>query len=588
MTDPNKKSNLDDWKTVAYLSSAYTPFTERHADDISQMETAQTNGSLDDIMYKNVAQGWSQSIREGLNELETHKNDPSFDRATLKEMHKDLSKALATLKKITPTSSKSITPVQKIAPSLSSLVPRSAAAAGPVKNSSSDAALAPVKSSWFFPFQSKKQVYQPINPVRQISAQVCEDYDATVCKNNTSLAGALSDNEFYDMNAIALAYENKEIPINELRCCLQNVLISDDATVAAKTMQNILTQVGLVDKLGMYYNTRLEFILKYIPESFRRQIEVIQLLPRDDASLATMFIPYEYHALFPAQKHVVGVYTSDFAYMFRYVVTASDIWIPNFTTSPYFDNNQNRTLQFTDMPNIVHIKLTQILADEENAAESPSDSPISYNIYINNVPKLVGFDNATGLYFDTIRIHRAPVCKSIQNKLYAKNIDLRNIAAVHGLNVIVDESFTVINARTLKSLNIKLNKPDVTLKIVGVPQLETLVIKGMVNLGLSNRNVIFDHSTMKNLKTFILEGQLTAANARIVDNFVYELVRNNKGLSHMNIDGRSITGKDLYTRYLAVFSGSTQGAWSVGPTASRPNSKPERQRMAMFTPTTPV
>ncbi len=337
MTDPNKKSNLDDWKTVAYLSSAYTPFTERHADDIAQMETAQTNGSLDDIMYKNVAQGWGQTIREGINELDTHKNDPSFDPATLKEMHKDLSKALSTLKKITPSSSRSMTtPVRKIAaPSLSAVAPRlptAGAGAGAV-------ALAPVKSSWFFPFQSKKQVYQPINPVRQISAQVCEDYDTSVCKNNSSLAGALSDNEFYDMNAIALAYENKEIPINELRCCLQNVLISDDATVGAKTMQNILTQVGLVDKLGMYYNTRLEFILKYLPESFRRQIEVIQLLPRDDASLATMFIPYEYHALFPAQKHVVGVYTSDFAYMFKYVSTASDIWIPNFTTSPYFDNN---------------------------------------------------------------------------------------------------------------------------------------------------------------------------------------------------------------------------------------------------------
>jgi hypothetical protein len=105
----------------------------------------------------------------------------------------------------------------------------------------------------------------------------------------------------------------------------------------------------------------------------------------------------------------------------------------------------------------------------------------------------------------------------------------------------------------LKTLNVKLNEPNAEIKIFGVPSLETFSINGDLNLGNSNKNIVFDTSSMNNLRTFIVEGKILATNPKIIDNFIYEIIKNNKMLTHININGTSITGKNLYNQYKHAF-----------------------------------
>lgn len=502
------QTNLNDWKTIASLGSSYKKFDDLHKDDVAKLEKAQSAGNMDNLMLKHTAESWQSTIKDGISELSAVQPEDKNSAQVIKEVLKDLNKAQDSLQRLAPASQ----PGQH--------------------NTIWSQLQRDVSNSFHTLYDSFHKGKTPLipEPPRTICTADCK---IQTLKNR------------YSMTDIARINVNTE----KIRCCVLTVFFDDNIVekteIPLPVIKDKVKGLQSLTNMILYYNTRKEFLNNILPDVVKKQITTVELVPRDFSSL---FIPFEYMSVFPALHSMNGVYTSNFSYMFKFITHANDIWIPNYTASIYFDNNQNRIIQFLDMPNLVDIHLTKKLANDEQSGD------IAYNIYINNVPKLESFENSTDLYFDSIRLYNAPRCKLVQNKLYAKQIDVRSCKSINNLDLIVDNMCIIFDLPSLKTLNIKLNQDNVSIRLKGVSSLETLVIKGNVNLGNTNKNIVFDHGSMHNLRTFIIEGELVSNSQKLTDNFIYEIVRNNKLLTHMNINGKSITGKDLYEQYRVMFS----------------------------------
>ena len=504
------QTNLNDWKTIASLGSSYKKFDERHKNDVAKLEKAQSTGNIDSLMLKNTAQSWSNTLKEGISELANQEQNVADKKSqqVVTEVLKDLNKAQESLSKLTPQLQRGQQP------------------------SIFDSLKRDFENGVNYIYDAIRQTKTPRDPLppKGICAVECSPQ---VLKNR------------YNMTDIATVNPNTE----RIRCCVLTVFFDDNITektnIPLPIIQKKTEALQSLTNVILYYNTRKEFIDNAMAANVKKQVTVVELIPRNYSPL---FIPFEYMSVFPALHSMIGVYTSNFSYMFKYITHAKNIWIPNFTTSVYFDNNQNRLIQFLDMPNLQDIHLTKKLSNEQHSSE------IVYNIYINNLPKLVSFENSTDVMFESIRLYNVPKCKSVQNKMYAKQIDIRNCASINNLDPIVDNTCILFSLPKLKTLNIKLNQDNVTIKLKGVGSLETLVLKGNVNLGNSNKQIVFDHGSMHNLRTFIIEGELLSNSQKLMNNFMYEIIRNNPLLTHISINGKSITGKELYEQYKLIFS----------------------------------
>ena len=62
------QTNLNDWKTIASLGSSYKKFDDRHKDDVAKLQKAQSTGNIDNLMLRNTAQSWSNTLKEGITE----------------------------------------------------------------------------------------------------------------------------------------------------------------------------------------------------------------------------------------------------------------------------------------------------------------------------------------------------------------------------------------------------------------------------------------------------------------------------------------------------------------------------------------
>jgi hypothetical protein len=504
------QTNLNDWKTIASLGSSYKKFDDKHKDDVTKLEKAQSTGNIDSLMLRNTAQSWSNTLNQGISDLTNQSQNPTDKKSqqVVKEVLKDLNKAKDSLTKLVPQAQKGQQP------SILNTLKKD------------------FENGLNYIYDSLRHTNTPRDPLppKEICAPDCSPQ---IIKNR------------YNMTDIAKVNVNTE----KIRCCVTTVFFDDNivekTTIPAQIILKKSEALQSLSNIILYYNTRKEFLDTTVAPTVKKQVTVLELIPRNYSPL---FIPFEYLSVFPALHSMIGVYTSNFSYMFKYISHVKNLWIPNFTTSVYFDNNQNRIIQFLDMPNLQDIHITKKLSNDEDSSE------IVYNIYINNLPKLESFENSTDLAFDSIRLYNVNKCKYIQNKMFANQIDIRSCASINNLDLIVDKMCIIFDLPNLKMLNIKLNQDNVVLKLKGIKSLETLIIKGNVNLGNSNKHIVFDHGSMHNLRTFVIEGELISNSQKLVDSFVYEIIRNNKLLTHISINGKSFTGKDLYEQYKQMFS----------------------------------
>lgn len=508
------ETNLNDWKTIASLGSSYKKFDDRHKDDVSKLEKAQSTGNMDNLMLRNTAKSWSNTLNEGINELTNQEQNISDIKSqkVLSEVLKDLNKARDYITELTPQLQRGQQPTIF------------------------DSLKKDFENGLNYIYDSIRHIKTPRDPLSPKG--ICAvDCSPQLYKNR------------YNMNDIAKINPNTE----KIRCCVTTVFFDDNiyekTNIPLPIIQKKTEALQSLSNIILYYNTRKEFIENVLATNVKKQVTIVELIPRNYSPL---FIPFEYMSVFPALHSMIGVYTSNFSYMFKFITHAKNIWIPNFTTSVYFDNNQNRIIQFLDMPNLQDIHLTKKLSDDEQSPE------IVYNIYINNLPKLESFENSTDIIFDSIRLYNTPKCKYVQNKLYAKQIDVRNCTSINNLDLIVDNMCILFNLKKLKTLNIKLNKDNVTLRLKGVGSLETLILKGNVNIGNSNQQIVFDHGSMHNLRTFIIEGELLSNSQKLMDSFMYEIIRNNPLLTHISINNKSITGKNMFEQYKLTYSKPVQ------------------------------
>jgi hypothetical protein len=488
--------NLNDWKTVSSLSSSYKKFDDQHKDDIDKLEVANSTGNLDDIMLKKVSVAWKDTIQDGISELNNTKKTKDNQRI-IDETVKDLNKALYGLNKITPQ----------------------------VKNPS-------IFEKWGRQMKnSVEQIYK--HPIQPNAKPLCAN-DESICKN-------MPPSIRHHIKTLIQKYNNNSL--QEYKCCIDTVFV--DTSVTDKNIKILFDQLESLSTLILYYNTKKQFILDNISEKIRRQITTIETVPdvEQQRKEQNIFIPFDYQTVFPALVTLKGIYTSTFSFVYKYITNAN-LWVDNSSTSKYFDNNEQRLIQFLNLPNIENLNLKKLIGDE--------NSNVVYNLYINHLPKLILFEDLLGITYDTIRIHSIPKCKYLQTKMTANTIDLYKINQILSLDLIVNTFVTLSHLAHLQTLNIKLTRDNVKIKLISLPKLETLTINGNINLGSSNKNIIFDNSSIHKLQTFIVEGTITATTQENIDNFMYEIIRNNKVLSHINIDGKSITGPKLYEQYRTI------------------------------------
>lgn len=515
-TKAKQQPTLNDWTTIASLGSEYAPFDEKHSNDIAIVKMSVANGTMDRMDARNTAKRWNRTIADGISRLAEQERAATTkqERKAVQEVIKDLNKASYALNRIANGK----------------------------------------RVSWWsmlkeplIPSKPKPIPITPKDPRKPPEYCAKTDTDCSVMES-----GGGGDNQPpFDLNTLATVNPNTEA----YRCCVQSAFL-DDAIVEKTNVPLAIIRkkteaLESLSKLSLYYNTRKEFIANALAPNVFDQITTVELVPRNYYPL---FVPFDYITLFNALTSVTGVYTSSFSYMFKYVTHASDVRIPDFVSSNYFDNSQNRLIQFLDMPNLQDIHITAVLSSDSSDADAATTVPqastgISYHVHLNKLPNLISFENSTELEMESIRIHNAPRCERVQNNLRARQIDISNCPCINNLDLVVGTSCILVNLPALKTLSIKITGGLENLHIKGVRGLETLVLKGDVDLGNTNHRVMFDHGTMNSLKTFVIEGALKAASNRLKDSFIYELVRNNSNLTHIGIGGKSVTGGDLYKQY---------------------------------------
>lgn len=489
-------ADLHEWKTVSSMGSSYKKFDELHGDDYNKLKTANDTGNLDDIMLINTSTGWTKTLNKGVEEL---KNAPTTlkNEIIVDETIKDLNSSLDMLNKITPQGDK------------------------PKSTTSSSSYFDFIDSIKNYMYGVKKPQHSTSTTTCTVDCQLPEDNRYTI----KELVNVIND-------------ENRE----QFKCCVKTLFLDD--TFTNPDIKTTISYLESVVNLIIYYNTRAEFIVNNMLEKSRKQITCLELLPRqiDDGS---RYVPFEAMSIFPALVSMKGLYTSNFNYMFKYITDAT-LWLPTSNQVGYFENNEQRIIQFLDLPNIKNLILHKKLASDDTTASV-------YNLHVNNTPQLEIFEDSFDIVYDSVRIYNAPKLKHLQNKLHANKIDMKNLRTVDALDLTVNKSLILTNFARLKSLHITLNEPNVSVKVLGVPKLETLTVNGDLNFQNGNRHIVLDCSTMNNLCTFIVEGKLVGAPAKIIDNFMYEIIKNNKNLTHININGISITGKNLYEQYKTSF-----------------------------------
>lgn len=355
-----------------------------------------------------------------------------------------------------------------------------------------------------------------------------------LCFDNEAICNKITTNARHDIKTLLQNYNDSTL--EEYKCCVKIVYF--DTSFVDQDYRMVFNLLDSLDTLVLNYNSKQPVLMNVIPEKVRKQITTIELL--DSPEEKSVYIPFDYQSVFPSLVEYQGVYTSPFSYIFKYITDAI-LWIDNSETSQYFDINDIRLLQFINLPNIENLHL-------KNLANS-SDSGVIYNLYINKLPKLVTFEDTLDIVYDTLRIHNVPKCEYLQSKMIANKIDLNNIGKILSLDLIAREFVSIINLPKLKTLSIKLDQEDAKVKLIRLPALETLMVSGNLSLGNTNQNVIIDCASIHNLQTFIIEGTITASTSTIIDNFIHEIINNNKSLSHININGISITGPKLYQQY---------------------------------------
>lgn len=372
------------------------------------------------------------------------------------------------------------------------------------------------------------------NAWREMKHVPTEPRPKPLCFDNEAICNNLKTSEQYDIQTLLDSYNDSSL--EEFKCCIKNVQFDDkNPLLDYRMVFNILDSL---DTLALNYNTKQQNLLNTIPEKIRKQITTVELVESNSES-KSIYIPFDYQFIFPSLVTYKGMYTSPFSYIFKYITDAS-VWVDDSNPN-YFDINEIRLLQFLNLPNIENLRLTEM--------KNKNSSNTVYNLYIHKLPKLITFEDSLDVVYDTLRIHNVPKCQYLQSKMTASKIDLYNIGKILSLDLIVKEYLSINNLGLLKTLSIKLEQHDVKLKLVRLPNLETLMISGDLNLGNSNQNIVLDCSSIHKLQTLIIEGTIISANQKNIDNFIYEIISNNKNLSHININGISITGPKLFSQY---------------------------------------
>ncbi len=462
--------NLDDWKTVASLSSSYKKFEDKHKNDVEKL-----GKSPDNITLSNMSTAWKNTIQTGINELKNTPTTPD-NNIIVNETINDLNKALYGLNKIAPKKT---------------------------------------HTSLFDKFK---------NISHQLYKQPTKSAPKPLCSNDESICTNMKPSIRHHIKTLVQKYKDKSLL--EYKCCVDTVFL--DTSIIDYNIKYVFNLLNSLSTLIIYYNTKKETIIENIPEKIRKQITTIETVTTQDED-ETIFIPFDYLQVFPSLLNLKGMYTSAFSFSFKYITNATLC----------IDNEQ--LLQFNNLPNIENLTLKKIINVEDGGI---------YNLYINNLQKLLLFEDLLEIEYDTIRIHNTPKCKYL-NKMIANKIDLYKINQIASLDIIVNEFLSISHFNNLTTLNIKLAEDDVKLKLINLPKLDTLIISGNINLGSGNKFIILDNTSIHKLQTFVVDGDITATNQENIDNFIYELIRNNQILSHININGKSITGPKLYEQYKA-------------------------------------
>lgn len=476
-----QETDLTPWEKVSDLSSTYKPFQDNHQNDVDQLKTAQSNGNLDNLMLKNTSNAWKDTIENGI--LNLKQSMKKSNQSVVNDTIKTLTKALNNLNKITPQVKK---------PSV-------------------------LMNTW------NHYKHRPTIPMPK-----------PMCFGDESICSKVDVSTRHDIKTLLDKYN--DYTLEEYKCCVKTVYF-DEQTID-KDYRMVFNLLDSLDTLVLNYNAKQHVLLNVIPEKTRKQITTIELL--DTSAEKSVYIPFDYQTVFPSLVTFQGVYTSPFSYIFKYITDAV-LWVDNSETSPYFDINDIRLLQFINLPNIQTLNLRNLVNTHE--------SSIVYNLYINKLPKLVTLEDSLDIIYDTLRIHNIPQCQYLQSKMIANKIDLNNIGKILSLDLIVREFVSIVNLPKLKTCSIKFEQDDIKLKLIRLPSLETLMISGNLNLGNNNQNIVIDCSSVHHLQTFIIEGTITATKQSIIDSFIHEIINNNKSLSHININGISITGPKLYQQY---------------------------------------
>lgn len=474
--------NLDKWQDISDLSSTtYKPFEKNHSTDMEKLKTAQSTGNLDNIMLKNTSDAWKETLENGI--INLRNSVKKSNQSVVYETIKNLNQALNNLNKITPQVKK---------PSV-------------------------LVNMW------KHYNHKPTIPTPK-----------PLCFDNDAICNRITTTTRHDIKTLLQNYNDSTL--EEYKCCIKIVYFDD--RVIDQDYRMVFNILDSLDTLILNYNSKQHILMNVIPEKIRNQITTIELL--DSSEEKSVYIPFDYQSVFPSLVKFQGVYTSPFSYIFKYITDAI-LWIDNSETSPYFDINDIRLLQFINLPNIQNLHLNNLV--------NTNQSNIIYNLYINKLPNLITFEDTLDIVYDTLRIHNVPKCQYLQSKMIANKIDLNNIGKILSLDIITREFVSIINLPKLKTLSIKLEQEDVKVKLIRLPSLETLMISGNLNLGNTNQNIIIDCASIHKLQTFIIEGTILATEHKIIDNFIHEIINNNKSLSHININGISITGPKLFQQY---------------------------------------
>lgn len=192
----------------------------------------------------------------------------------------------------------------------------------------------------------------------------------------------------------------------------------------------------------------------------------------------------------------------------------------------------------SDMPNLEHLKILD--------TELPKTS---IALYLSDLPSLVRFENTAQIWTDVklIRLNRLKSCSSvaastiyIQECALLDQIDCEILASCKPeVGSSVYTCLKIQSMPSLKHVNIRERAVDLqSLHIHDVPQLETLHVAPVLNIGNDNRSVIVECTELRELRAT----KITGISSDLVFAFLKELIYYNPRLLQVHI------GSKLYPR----------------------------------------